>query len=296
MARTIAIETSAAIVEVLPEVGGGIAAFDLKRGTERIELFRRWDGKTMSARALGSGPMAPWFNRISGGGITLDGVFHPIAPNDPLDKFPLHGDAWSAPWEVTETAPSRIELRFRSRAIPPFDYEARQVLTLSGATLDTVLSLKHLGKKPLPYGMGHHPWFPRTPDVTLQAHATGVWLEQPPDFPTKTEAEPIPSKWDFGKPSRLPDDFIDNGFAGWDGRARIDWPGRGVALAIEADPAIHLYHVYSLGREHEVFCFEPVTHENNAFAKPGGAAANDLRVLQPGEETSMTVRFTGELR
>ena len=296
MASTIAMESDAAIVEVLPELGGGIAAFDLKRGSERIEIFRRWDGKSMNQRALGSGPMAPWFNRISGGGITVDGVFYPIAPNDPMDKFPLHGDAWSTPWKLVKQAPSRIELQLTSSAMPPFDYEARQVLTLSGTTLDTMLSLKHLGQKPLPYGMGHHPWFPRTPVVTLKARAAGVWLEQPPDFPRKTEAEPIPAKWDFSKPRRLPDDFIDNGFAGWDGRARIEWTDRGVAVDIEADPAIHLYHVYSLGKDHEVFCFEPVTHENNAFAKPGGPEANDLRVLQPGETTAMHVRFRGSVR
>jgi len=295
MSDRAAMETEAAFVEVLPRIGGGIAAFDVKKDGERLPVFRRWDGKTEAPRALGSGPMAPWFNRISRGGITVDGVFYPIKPNDPLDPFPLHGDAWTAAWELVGHEPARVELRLRSRTIPPFDYEARQVMTLDGATLDIELSLTHRGEKPLPYGMGHHPWFPRTPGVTIEARATGCWLEQPPEFPQKTEPEPIPPEWDFSSPKGLPDGFFDNGFAGWDGRARIEWSDRDVALDIEADPETRYYHVYSLGKEHEVFCFEPVTHENNAFAKPGGPEANDLRVLRKDETTSMRVRFTASL-
>ena len=40
---------------------------------------------------------------------------------------------------MSERTPSTIALRLRSRAIPPFDYEARLVYTLAGATLDTEL-------------------------------------------------------------------------------------------------------------------------------------------------------------
>jgi aldose 1-epimerase len=131
--------------------------------------------------------------------------------------------------------------------------------------------------------------------VTIQAHATGVFPEQPPAFPAKTEPDPIPEKWDFNSPRRLPDDFIDNGFAGWDGRARIEWPDAGVACDIEADPDTRFYHVYSLNKDHEVFCFEPVTHENNAYAKPGGPEANGLRVLGKNETTSMWAVYAAQV-
>jgi aldose 1-epimerase len=292
----ICLETDDALVEVLPRLGGGITAFDLKRGDERLPIFRPWTGEWENPRALGSNPMVPWFNRLSGGGFSFRGTFYPIAPNDPLEAFPIHGDGWRSPWEVAARTPGRVELRLRSRAIPPFDYEARQVLTLSGATFDMELSLTHCGDKPLPYGLGQHPWFVRTPGVRLKAGATGAWLEQPPDFPQKREPEPIPEKWDFSNARSLPDDFIDNGFAGWDGRARIEWTDRGIAVDIEADPATRYYHVYSPDKDCGFFCFEPVTHENNAFAKPGGPEANDLRVLQPGETTEMRVRFTGSVR
>jgi aldose 1-epimerase len=294
MTERLMLETGEAVVEVLPRLGGAIGAFDLKAGPDRIPIFRPWTGEWENPRAYASSPIAPWFNRMKGGGFSFGGKFHPIAPNDPLEPFPIHGDGWHSPWEVVGATPGTIELRLRSRAMPPFDYEATQILALAGSTLEMLLSVRHCGDQPIPYGLGQHPWFVRTPAVTLEARAEGVWLEQPPDFPASPTPEPIPEIWDFGRPKPLPAGFIDNGFAGWDGRARIEWPDRGVAVEIEADPGVRFYHVYSLDADCPFFCFEPVTHANNAFGKPGTPEENGLRVLAPGEETSMRVRFTAQ--
>jgi aldose 1-epimerase len=295
MPDRIVMETDDAVVEIMPRIGGSLAAFDVKRGKKTLPILRRWTGEEENPRNLASSPMVPWFNRISGGGFNFGGKFYPIEPNDPLEPVPIHGDGWYSPWEVVEKKPNRVVLSLRSRAIPPFDYEATQVISLTGSTLDMELWLKHLGSVPLPYGLGQHPWFVRTPGVTLHAKAAGVWLEQPPTFPAKTEPAPIPEKWDFSTPRPLPDDFIDNGYAGWDGRAHIVWADRGVTLDIEADAGTRYYHVYSLDKNHAVFCFEPVTHPNNAFGKPGTPEANGLRVLAPGASTSMQTRFAAKL-
>jgi aldose 1-epimerase len=291
MSDRIAIETDEALVEIVPRLGGSLAAFDLKRDKEALPIFRRWTGESENPRALASSPMVPWFNRISGGGFNFGGKFYPVEPNDPLEPVPLHGDGWMSPWDVVEKKPDHVVLRLRSRAIPPFDYEATQTISLVGAALDIDLSLRHHGQVPIPYGLGLHPWLVRTPGVTLEAKATGMWLEQPPEFPPKTEPAPMPDKWNFNTARPLPDDFIDNGYAGWDGRGRIVWSDRKVALDVEADAGTRYYHAYSLGKDSPVFCFEPVTHPNNAHCKPGTPEANGLRVLAPGATTSMRTRF-----
>lgn len=291
MSERISMETDEAIVEVLPRLGGSVTAFDLKKGGERLPILRRYTGEWENPRAVGSSPMVPWFNRISGGGFTFGGTFYPIEPNDPMEPVPLHGDGWSAAWEIVEKKRDRIVLKLRSKTIPPFDYEATQAMTLAGATFEIELRLKHLGVRPIPYGLGQHPWFVRTPGVTLKAKAAGMWLEQPPAFPARTEAAPIPLKWNFSEARPLPDDFIDNGYAGWDGHARIEWVDRGAAVDVESDPGTRYCHVYSLDKDCPYFCFEPVTHPNNALGKPGTPEANGLRVLAPGAETSMLMRL-----
>jgi aldose 1-epimerase len=291
MTDRITLETDEAIVEIVPRLGGSVTAFDLKKGGERLPILRRWTGEGENPRGFASSPMVPWFNRISGGGFTFGGTFYPIEPNDPLEPVPIHGDGWIAAWDVVRKKRDSAELKLRSRTIPPFDYEATQVFSLAGSTFEIELRLKHHGMRPIPYGLGQHPWFVRTPDVKLQAKATGMWLEQPPEFPPKTETAPIPAKWDFSTLRSLPDDFIDNGYAGWDGHGRIEWSERGIFTDVESDGATRYCHVYSLGKDCPIFCFEPVTHPNNAFGKPGTPEANGLRVLAPGAETAMLMRL-----
>ena len=104
MAERLQLENADAVVEVLPRLGGAIGAFDVKTGPDRLPIFRPWTGAWENPRAYASSPMVPWFNRINGGGFSFRGKFHPIAPNDPLEPFPIHGDGWQNPWVVADAA------------------------------------------------------------------------------------------------------------------------------------------------------------------------------------------------
>jgi aldose 1-epimerase len=194
-----------------------------------------------------------------------------------------------------EQKAERVTLRLRSRAVPPFDYESELVYALSGSTLTIELSIRNRAERALPYGMGLHPWFPRTPDVTLQARTSGTWLPQPPALPTTATPDPLPPEWDFREARTLPPGFVDNSFSGSDGRARIEWPSQRYAVSIEADPEIDICHFYSLGADCPIFCFEPVTHVIDALNLPEPPQETGLRVLEPGEQTKMWTRFKAEL-
>ena len=97
MTDRLTLETADAVVEIVPRLGGSLSAFDLKMNGDRVPILRRWTGEWENPRALASSPMVPWFNRIPGGGFSFGGKFYPIANNDPLDRFPIHGDGWSSP-------------------------------------------------------------------------------------------------------------------------------------------------------------------------------------------------------
>lgn len=296
MTDRIAMESDDAYVEMLPSLGGAVTAFDLKQDGGRVAVFRRWNGEPDDPRTVSCSPMVPFFNRISGGGFAFDGTFYPIAPNVAHEPVPIHGDGWYTPWQVKEKSLSRVALTLRSTAIPPFDYEATQVAELKGGTLSLQLSVEHCGDKPIPYGIGFHPWFDRTPGVVIHAPVTGVWLEQPPDFPAKPTPEKLPEKWDYNTPHGLPDDFFDNGFAGWSGKGRIEWKDRGVVLDVEADPPTPYLHMYSLDKDCPVFCFEPVTQPFNAYGLPGTPESRGLAVLAKGEKLSLKVHFAAHSR
>jgi aldose 1-epimerase len=290
------LSTRQAQVRVVPELGGGLAAFDWVADGAPVPMFRRWNGADDPA-TLACVPMVPWWARISGGGFTWRGRFHPIARTDPSDSHPLHGDGWRSPWTTTSHDAQRIVIGLRSRAVPPFDYEAELEYTLVDATLGIRLSLHNRASEPLPYALGLHPWLPRTEDVTLHAVAQGTWPEQPPELPTTTQASPIPSDWDFARPRPLPARFVDNCFDGWDARAVVAWPKRGCQLEVTCDPGISRYHLYAPGPERPIFCFEQVSTVIDALNLAAPCEQTGLRVLAPDEQTQMSVRYrASELR
>ena len=295
MTERIRLETDGAIVDVIPRLGGSLAGFDLKAGGATLPVFRRWSEETQSPRSFACITMVPFFARISGGGITIDGQFYPLERNDPEDEYPLHGDGWQSPWDVMDRSEQRATLRLRSSKLAPFDYESRLTYALDGSTLAVTLSIRNCASRHLPYGFGLHPWFPRTSDVTLQARMDGTWVVQPPVLPTSAEPDPLPPEWDMSQMRPLPPEFVDNSFTGWDGRARIEWPREGYACSIEADPAIKLTHLYAPGPEVPYFCFEQISHMIDAFNIPAPPERTGLRMLGPGEETSMWVRYAAQI-
>ena len=92
-------------------------------------------------------------------------------------------------------------------------------------------------------------------------------------------------------PRPLPGSWINNGFVGWDGRARIAWPERGLGLEIEASDALGTYVLYSPSANADFFCFEPVSHAVDAFHLPGGPQAHGLVLMRPGDSFEIECRF-----
>jgi aldose 1-epimerase len=125
----------------------------------------------------------------------------------------------------------------------------------------------------------------------LQAAARAVWLERPDHLPDRCVSIGERPEWDFRAPRPLPGSWINNGFVGWDGRARIAWPERRLGLEIEASDALGTYVLYSPGVAADFFCFEPVSHAVDAYHLPGGPEAHDLRLLQRGDSFAIKCRF-----
>ena len=89
---------------LVPTLGGSVAAWQIDDPQEagaRIDLWRPWDGATPDLYQLASFAMVPWSNRISGGGFEHAGQFHPMRPNRVGEPYPIHGDGWLQPWQLT---------------------------------------------------------------------------------------------------------------------------------------------------------------------------------------------------
>lgn len=271
-------------VAVVPEIGGGVARLDW-RG---VPIFRPWDGVVRDPNALGCYPLVPWSNRISGGGIETGGRFWPLQPNWPGEPYPIHGDGWRRPWQVARHTADLIELTLESNAQPPFDYRAELNYALAHDRLTIRLAVQHRGTVAVPYGLGLHPWLPRTPGMLLELPAPEVWLETSDRLPAGNVPIDARPEWDFVRPRPLPADWINNGFSGWRGTARVLWPEWGMQLTLAATPELGTCIVYSPGGAATFFCLEPVSHPVDAYHLPDNPG---LRTLRAGERFEVACTF-----
>ncbi len=276
-------------LEVCPGLGGCLTAFrhqgrDLMRPAGPALFVHADPG------AASSFPLVPFSNRIADRRFAFQGRVYELPANFPAEPHAIHGQGWQHPWAVAETSAHRVVLDFaHAIAGTPFDYRARQILALDGRGLNLTLEVTNAGAGPMPAGLGVHPYFVRTPGVTLRARLDHVWLMDGRQIPT--EPTPLPAEWDFARAPRLEGLALDHCFGGWDGRAEIHWPETGITLVIEAEPLFgHLVIYVPPGRD--FFCVEPVSHVNDGFnLAERGVASTGVRVLAPGETLRGSVAF-----
>lgn len=280
MAAEIVLRSDAATVAILPERGAAMSRYDYRGSGEKHPLLTNPEGRVNLL-------MAPWQNRISGGGFDFGGERVSLAPNIPNERFPLHGNAWLQPWAVDKSSDSEAVLTLVSDGPAPYRYRAELTYRLSAdGSLETIATVTNSGPT-LPFGLGFHPYFTRTVDTLLQAQARTVVLQDPHYMPTDTLPVSAIPRWNFNTSRALPEGWINNEFAGWNGVAEITWPGWGIGCRLES-PDVTRYLVYSPRTNAPYFCFEPITHTVDAHNLSQPMEAGGLKVLAAGE--SMTLR------
>lgn len=287
---------------LVPTLGGGVAAWvrEAADGGAPLDLWRPWDGVTPDRYRLASFAMVPWSNRIGGSGFAHDGAFHPMRPNRAGEPYPIHGDGWLQPWTLAQPDDDTMVMALASRRFDgnPHDYDAVQTFRLVEGGLDQRVEVTHRGADPLPYGLGLHPWFPRTAATRVRAPVRGVWRCGADPMPTGHTRD-LPEGWTLDAGMSAWGGLIDNGFTGWDGHAHVDWPEHRLRLRVaQRAPALGGGAVATEGfclvyrpPEGPAFCFEPITHPIDAFHLPGRPG---LRVLATGESMRLDVAWRFE--
>ena len=242
-------------------------AFQLRRGPLALEVDRRgavithlsWTGAggqpmpllraaTAYAGAPSSAacfPLLPFGNRVAGNRFAFGGRTYDLAPNQPCDRHYLHGDGWLSEWAAEKSGPTAIVFTLTHAAVPgqPYAYRARLSYRLTQApALVVEMEIRNDGSDALPFGLGLHPYFPLTPRTALTAPAEEFFAEAADFLPGARL--PVPPDLDFARPRALPRRWINNGFTGWRGHARIVWPEAGLALHITAGPAFGDYFIF----------------------------------------------------
>jgi aldose 1-epimerase len=266
-------------LDLAPQAGGSMARFTVD-GT--IDLLRP---TPVQALASGKGnesscyPLVPFSGRIANGRVAFDDTAFELKPNWPGVRHPMHGDGWARPWTVAHSDRHTAEIVYEhdGREGWPFRYRARQVYRLEGDALSVGMSLENLEARPVPAGLGLHPFFVRDAETRLSCRTQYAWLTDAEVLPVERIA--VPARWDFSSLRRVDDVVVDSGFEGWDGRATIAWPRARLRLEMEATKRFRDLVIY-IPPGQPFFCVEPVSHVPGAIGAtrlaPGATLAGEI--------------------
>ena len=273
---------------LVPEAGGAIAW--LTAG--ELDVLRRGDPRT-DPTAAACFPLVPYSGPVVGGRFRFEGGEHRLEHNHPNEPDPIHGEGWVVPWEAVDFTSTTATLRYRHVATPgtfPFVYEAEQRFALDAGGLTIAVSVTNPGDRPMPAGIGVHPYFAHRRGLRLELAATGMWSRHPLDG-TGPAVLPVPEEWNFASRRPARDLVVDNSFLGWGGRARLDWPERGLTVEIAADPVFGFVQLFSTADE-DFLCVEPVSNANDGFNLcAAGIDDHGVRVVGPGDRLAGQVRL-----
>ncbi|HTR85165.1 MAG TPA: aldose 1-epimerase [Reyranella sp.] len=271
----LSLKTGRLAVDLAPQSGGSIARF----ARDAVDLLRPGLGTQGAAY-----PLVPFSNRIANGELLFEGGMIRLERNWPNVRHPMHGDGWDRAWQVDKSDEHSADISFLHEPLSgrlrwPFRYRARQSYWLEPDRLVVRMALDNLEDRPVPGGIGLHPYFVRTPDAELACRTGAMWTSDAEVLPIERVA--VPATADFSTSRNVDGTHLDNCFDDWDGRARVTWPSRKLSLSLEAtEPFRHL--VIYTPPDRAFFCAEPVSHANGRVG---------LSPLGPGATLSGEIVF-----
>lgn len=277
--QLLSLQAGRLLVDLAPEAGGSIARFVvLGDGSKAGDALRP---ATEAALASGTGkdsacyPLVPFSNRIANGRLLYGDEQIDVPLNWPGVRHPMHGDGWARAWAVAGHDARSAELVYKhdGRSGWPFRYRARQTFVLDETGLVAGMSIENLEDRDVPAGLGLHPYFPCDAETELTCRLHGVWETDAEVLPLNHV--PVPPAWDFSQGRRVEGLGLDHCFDGWDGRATIAWPRRGMRLELSATEAFRHLVIYVPDGQ-TFFCVEPVSHANGAVGSTRLAAGATL--------------------
>lgn len=266
-----------------PEVGGGIAAWRFAGQ----DVMRPAPSGARDPLDLASFPLVPWSNRIRDGRFVFAGREVRVPPTHGDRRNTIHGQGWLRPWAVVEQSRTGVLLAYdHAPDAWPWAYRAEQRFELREDGFRVRLSVENRAGEAMPAGLGLHPYYPNTPGMRLQARLDGWWETDAAIMPVRYHAVDPADDWSAWLHAAR---TTDNVFAGWDGRAVLTWPERGLAVEMTTKDAG--YMVVYAPADGSIAVAEPVTHPTDALNEAG---LPGIRVLRTGERQVLDVDFRAQ--
>lgn len=308
MTGLVALCAGACAVDLYPAIGGSIGRFTWRHPDGGVvDLLRPVHQQALAAgnsEGAACFPLLPFSNRLCESRFTFNGR-EIVLPRNTSGPHIEHGHGWQRPWSVRAMSDTTATIGFNHDpahdATWPFAYAAEQTFTLDPSGLAVTLCARNLDQRPMPIGLGLHPYFPRTPLCQLQADVDGFWTTDAEVLPL--HLRDVPPEFDLRPGLLMNDVVVDNVFTGFQGHANIVWPEHRTKLTLTASPPLRFLVVYvpdavttsgeTAAGSMPYFCAEPVSNISNAFnlASDDRHPDTGMITLAPGAEISARLRF-----
>ncbi len=226
--------------------------------------------------------MTPFANRAFEASLLAENDRLRLPINDTADGSTMHGFGWQHAWEIVATSPDKTELRHVYERSDPYAYEARLSMALRPGQAHFELSVLNIGEHPLPFGIGLHPWFPRSATTRLQMRAAAS-LRLGPRY-RATGFGPLEEADNYGEGQPVPSETAVS-FIDWDGVAMLTYPETGLSLTISASETMR-HPVLWTPANAPFVCLEPQSHAIGAPSEAIVRKATPMAMLKPGENLS----------
>lgn len=288
LADEVVLENGPYAARILPNLGSSLASLTWY-GKDLVQCLPASPVPPYLHIQLGMFPMFPFAGRVANGSFAWKGKTYEL-PVHPGEEHSLHGAGWQAEWMVAEQNANRA-LFMLDASDYPLPCEARHDYRLTDKGLTVELGITNRAGVPLPFGLGHHPFFPRETGARVQFAARRFWMHWPDGIPTDSIA--LPPDLDFSSPKPMPQGFRNNCYEGWDRNLTIDYPISKMRVKMSASERLDWLMVYC-NPHLQAVCFEPQTLLPSAHTTPGEGERYGLVELQPGETLSGSVTFSAQ--
>jgi aldose 1-epimerase len=312
--------TSGATASILPGLGMNCFSFrpvhDASAGQFNEVLWALPDFAGGNQRASRSGIpiLFPFPGRLRGQTLVYEGREYKLNGYDDSHGNAIHGFVLNRAWQVVKQTESAVVARFHAAEIDPTlldqwpaDFELTVEYQLSARALTCDVTIHNPDQKPLPWGLGLHPYF-RLPvddaigsnDCVITVPVAWRWplVEMLPSGEREPAHDsPLARGIRFGD-ARFDDVFTNQPATDGMHRSTIAAPTvSGSSAATRRCITIEYSADYSetvvfTPQHREAVCVEPYSCAPNAYELQARGIPSGLRLLAPGESTKLRMTIS----
>lgn len=177
---------------ILPEVGANCVRFQTTVDGEPLEVMRLpedWPAFRDHPTLWGAAILFPFPGRIRGGKFSFGGIDYQLPLTDAAAGNAIHGCVAKAPWALIATTASAgsasATYQIGTDSQPdlltqwPFPFRLTMNIRLQGGRLTYSFAAENLGDKPMPVGLGMHPYFPLPLGGRGTVDECEIWIDAP---------------------------------------------------------------------------------------------------------------------